>query len=51
MIHDPMMHNPCINYPNNFKLCRENHATGKLNFAEQKTTPIEHKLLKSKMTL
>ena len=37
-----MMHNSCINYPNELKLCRENHATGKLNFAEQKTELLLH---------
>ena len=36
-IHDPTMHDACINYTNKLKLCRENYATGKLNFAEQKT--------------
>ena len=32
-IHDPTMHNSCINYPNKLKLYRENYGTGKLNFA------------------
>ena len=35
-IHDPMMGDSCKNYPNKFKLCRENDATEKQIFAEQK---------------
>ena len=35
-IHDPMMSDSCKNYPNKFKLCRENGATEKQVFAEQK---------------
>ena len=34
-MHNSMMHVSCINYPNKLQLCRENHAAGKLNFAEQ----------------
>ena len=31
------MHDSCVNCPNYLKLCTENYATGKLNFAEQYT--------------
>ena len=31
------IHDSWVNYPNHLKLCKENHATGKLNFAEQNT--------------
>ena len=34
MIHDPTMHNSCVNYSNKHKLCRESYATVKLNSAE-----------------
>ena len=34
-IHGSAMHDLCINYPNNLKLCRKNYATGKQNLAEQ----------------
>ena len=33
-IHGPIMYDSCINYPNDFKLCRKNYATGKQNLAE-----------------
>ena len=25
------MHDSCVNYPNELKLCKENHTTGKVN--------------------
>ena len=41
-IHDPMIHDSCIIYPNGLKLCRDNHATGKVNFTEQKIELLLH---------
>ena len=37
MIRGPAMHDSFINFLDKFQLCRENYATGKLHFAEQKT--------------
>ena len=47
-MHDPKMHESCINYPNKLKLCRENNATGKLNFPNKKPSfcSCEHTLLR-----
>ena len=41
-MHDPAMHDSCINYSNKIKSCTENHANGKQNFAEQKTVLLLH---------
>ena len=40
MIHDPTIQDSCINYSNKLKLFRENYATGKINFTEQKTESL-----------
>ena len=37
-----MIHDSCIIYPNGLKLCRDNHATGKVNFTEQKIELLLH---------
>ena len=49
-IHDPTMQDSCINYSNMLKLCRENYATGKINFAAQSTksfAPCEQTFLRN----